>query len=113
MRPPPGSVGIDQMLPNARTKLDRITLEDVRHELRYHEGTSAIAAGFLVDVGSEAQRRKLGGVCGALAIERSVLERRLDPRECARLSIADRYALRVAMFYQLGVYVEVRFCSVV
>lgn len=102
MHPPPGSIGIDQMLANARAKLQRITAEDAWRELRDNEGGSEVAPAFLVDIRPEAQRKKFGGIHGALIIERNVLEWRLDPRSDARLSIADRYDLRVIVFCQEG-----------
>lgn len=102
MRPPKGSIGIDQMLANARAKLQRITPEEAWGELRSNEGGSEVAPAFLVDIRPEAQRKKFGGIHGALVIERNVLEWRLDPRSDARLSIADRYDLRVIVFCQEG-----------
>lgn len=56
----------------------------------------------MVDIRSAAQRDEEGGVHGSLIIERNVLEFRLDPRSDTRLSIADRYDLRVITFCQDG-----------
>ncbi|KAH6907282.1 rhodanese domain-containing protein [Coprinopsis sp. MPI-PUGE-AT-0042] len=100
LRPPPGSIGIDEMLSNARARLQRITPEDAWRELQ--DNGSEVAPTFLVDIRPEAQRRKFGGIRGALVIERNVLEWRLDPRSDAKLSIADRYDLRIIVFCMEG-----------
>jgi rhodanese-related sulfurtransferase len=57
---------------------------------------------FLVDIRPAAQREQEGGIHGSLIIERNVLEFSLDPRSDARLSIVDRYDLRVIVFCQEG-----------
>jgi hypothetical protein len=100
LRPPPGSIGIDEMLSNARAKLQRITPEDAWRELQ--DNGSEVAPTFLVDIRPESQRKKFGGIRGALVIERNVLEWRLDPRSDAKLSIADRYDLRIIVFCMEG-----------
>ncbi|KAH6908639.1 rhodanese domain-containing protein [Coprinopsis sp. MPI-PUGE-AT-0042] len=78
----------------------RITPEDAWRELQ--DNGSEVAPTFLVDIRPEAQRRKFGGIRGALVIERNVLEWRLDPRSDAKLSIADRYDLRIIVFCMEG-----------
>jgi rhodanese-related sulfurtransferase len=55
-----------------------------------------------VDIRPESQRVNDGGIHGSLIIERNVLEWRFDPRCDSRLSIADRYDLRVIIFCQEG-----------
>lgn len=99
LEPPPGSRGIDQILSDARAKLQRITAQQAYNELRNPE---VGAPTFLVDIRPAAQREAEGGIHGSLIIERNVLEWRFDPRHYARLAIADRYDLRVIVFCQEG-----------
>jgi rhodanese-related sulfurtransferase len=74
---PPGRRTIDQVLAEARTRLDRLT---PRQALR------AVAAGaVLVDIRPAAQRAAEGEIPGALIVERNVLEWRFDPASAARL----------------------------
>lgn len=97
--PPPGSKGIDQILSEARAKLQRITPMQAYGELREsHVG----APTFLVDIRSQAEREEEGGIDGALLIERNLLEWKFDPRCPSRLAIADRYDLRIIVFCQEG-----------
>lgn len=106
LEPPPGSRGIDQMLSDARAKLQRITPQEAYEELRESQ---VGAPTFLVDIRPAAQRETHGGIHGSLIIERNVLEWRFDPRNDARLAIVDRYDLRVIIFCQEG-YTS-RYCS--
>lgn len=69
-----------EMLAQARTKIDRITVFELR---------DAVARGaIVVDIRPQAQRAVEGTLPGALAIERNVLEWRLDPTSDARLVAA-------------------------
>ncbi|WP_433685504.1 rhodanese-like domain-containing protein [Nocardia sp. CA-119907] len=71
---------IDQMLDNARARLNRIYA---------FETTEAVDRGaILVDIRPQAQRAREGALPGALVIERNVLEWRLDPSSSARLALA-------------------------
>ncbi|PXX63369.1 rhodanese-related sulfurtransferase [Nocardia tenerifensis] len=71
---------IDQMLENARARLNRIYA---------FEMPEALARGaILVDIRPQAQRVREGALPGALVIERNVLEWRLDPTSSARLALA-------------------------
>jgi rhodanese-related sulfurtransferase len=73
-------VTIDEMLEQARAGLRR------RHA---YELPEAIARGaILVDIRPQAQRDREGVLPGALAIERNVLEWRLDPTSSARIAQA-------------------------
>ncbi len=68
---------IDAVLDAARSRLTRITAEDV---------PAAVDRGaLLVDIRPAAQRAQEGEVDGALVIERNVLEWRCDPTNEARL----------------------------
>ena len=89
--PPEGSRGIDEILADARRRLDRV-------EPRAAYGSGAV----LVDIRPAAQRRTHGEIPGAVVIERNVLEWRLDPRSDARLPFADRYDLPVVVLCQEG-----------
>ena len=94
LTPPPGSLGIDDVLNAARARLDRL-------------GPAAVAAALrdgavLIDIRPAAQRAEHGEIPGAIVIERNVLEWRLDPRSDARLPFADRYDLEVIITCQEG-----------
>jgi rhodanese-related sulfurtransferase len=94
LTPPPGSLGIDDLLAAARVRLQRL-------------GPIAVAAALengavLIDIRPAAQRAEYGEIPGAIVIERNVLEWRLDPRSGARLSFADRYDLEVIVTCQEG-----------
>ena len=92
--PPPGSVGIDDLLAAARARLRRLSAQ---------ETFVAVERGaVLVDIRPAAQRAEFGEIPGALVIERNVLEWRLDPRSDARLSFATRYDLEVIITCQEG-----------
>lgn len=71
---------IARMLEEARAKIDRLTVFELR---------DAVARGaIVVDIRPQAQRAVEGTLPGALAIERNVLEWRLDPTSDARLVAA-------------------------
>ena len=91
--PPQGARSIDELLADARARLDR---------LDPHETHRRVAGGaVLVDIRPAAQRAEHGEIPGALIIERNVLEWRLDPRSDARLSFT-RYDLEVIVTCQEG-----------
>lgn len=81
--------GIDALLADARSRIERISPAQAWHEVR--EGAAR-----LVDIRPAAQRLVEGEVAGVLdpwVIERNVLEWRLDPRQEAALpgvSLTDR-----------------------
>ena len=84
---------IDEVLAEARSRLDRLTPA---------EAVAARAAGaVVVDIRPAAQREVQGGPDGALIIERNVLEWRFDPASDAALPIAD-YDLQVVVLCQEG-----------
>ena len=94
LTPPPGSLGVADLLAAARAQLDRLDPAAVAARLR--EGA------VLVDIRPAAQRAEHGDIPAALVIERNVLEWRLDPRSDARLPFADRYDLEVIVTCQEG-----------
>ncbi len=84
---------IDQILAEARSRLDRVTPDQAER---------AVAHGaVLVDIRPAAQRAAEGTWPGALIIERNVLEWRFDPASDARLPIA-AYDLPVIITCQEG-----------
>jgi rhodanese-related sulfurtransferase len=84
---------IDQVLAEARARLDRLTPDQAER---------AVAAGaVLIDIRPAAQREAEGSWPGALIIERNVLEWRFDPASEARLPIAS-YDLPVIITCQEG-----------
>jgi rhodanese-related sulfurtransferase len=97
--PPPGSRSIDQVLSDARSKLERMTPQQAYDAL--HDPTHPVPV-FLVDIRPAAQRAHEGEIQGSLIIERNVLEWRFDPRCEARLAIADRYDLKVIIICHEG-----------
>ncbi|MBO0687472.1 MAG: hypothetical protein J2P45_30340, partial [Candidatus Dormibacteraeota bacterium] len=56
----------------------------------------------LVDIRPEAQRRAQGTIPGALAIDRNVLEWRLDPSSAWRIPEIRDYAQRIIVFCSAG-----------
>lgn len=89
--------GVDALLADARSRLDRISPRAAFQEL--------VALGaLLVDIRPAAQRAREGDLAGwlpALVVERNVLEWRFDPRSDARLPAAS-YDLRVLVLCQEG-----------
>jgi len=90
---PPARRTIDQVLAEARARLDRLTPQ---------QALRAVAAGaVLVDIRPAAQRAAEGEIPGALIVERNVLEWRFDPASAARLPQAG-YDLQVVIFCSEG-----------
>ena len=71
---------IDQMLDDARAQIDRMYVFQLTEA--FHRGA------IFVDIRPQAQRAIEGTLPGALAIERNVLEWRLDPTSSAHLALA-------------------------
>jgi rhodanese-related sulfurtransferase len=91
---PPGARTIDQLLAEARARLDRLTPA---------ETFAAFSRGaVLVDIRPEAQRAREGGIPGALIVERNVLEWRFDPASDARLPWVHGYDHEVIVFCSEG-----------
>ena len=96
--PPPHSRGIDEILAAARLNLSRLDPHFAFYILSEPRTPPAV----LVDIRPVHQRHEEGVIPGALPIDRNVLEWRFDPRSAARLSIANRYDLRVIVFCSEG-----------
>jgi rhodanese-related sulfurtransferase len=87
-------VGVDEVLAASRRRIRRLTAEE-----------AAAAAGrgaLLVDTRTDAQRRRQGEVPGALVIDRTVLEWRLDPCSQWRIPEATGYDLEVVVLCRQG-----------
>jgi rhodanese-related sulfurtransferase len=91
---PPGSRSIDDLLAEARSRLDRVDPAAAYEAWR--------GGAVLVDIRPAAQRAEHGELPGAVVVDRNVLEWRLDPRSPARLPWADRYDLAVIVVCQEG-----------
>jgi rhodanese-related sulfurtransferase len=90
---PPGARSIDEILAEARNRIQRLDPESAHR--------SVAEGAVLVDIRPAAQRAAEGSVPDALVIERNVLEWRFDPRSDARLPIA-AYDLRVIVLCSEG-----------
>jgi rhodanese-related sulfurtransferase len=91
---PQGARSIDQLVADARSRIDRALP---------HAAAARIAAGaVLVDIRPAAQRALEGEVPGALVVERNVLEWRFDPASEARLPQATGYDLDVLVLCSEG-----------
>ena len=89
--------GVDAMLADARSRLDRVTAQQAYDELSRGEA-------LLVDIRPVSQRTADGEVAptlGPLVVERNHLEWRFDPRSEARLPQA-AYDARVIVLCQEG-----------
>ena len=73
-------VSVDELLAEARSGLRRLTPQEAYDAQR--DGA------LLVDTRTESQRRDVGDVPGALCIDRTVLEWRLDPASGSRIAEA-------------------------
>jgi rhodanese-related sulfurtransferase len=85
---------IDEMLQRARSRLNRLAPEDAAAEL---EGGA-----LLVDTRTETQRSEQGEIPGALIIDRTVLEWRLDPTCPHRIAEATDHRVRVIVICAEG-----------
>lgn len=86
--------GVDAVLAEARSGLDRYTPQ---------ETVLAMSRGALVvDTRTETQRAEQGELPGALVIDRTVLEWRLDPASGAAIAEATGYDLEVVVVCRQG-----------
>jgi rhodanese-related sulfurtransferase len=85
---------VDDVLAASRSGVRRLTP---------HEAAAAAGRGaLLVDTRTEGQRRRQGEVPGALVIDRTVLEWRLDPRSEWRIPEATGYDVEVVVLCRQG-----------
>ena len=85
---------IDTMLEDARAKLRRITPEIAAAE----QSTGAL----LVDTRTYEQRERDGTIPGAVIIDRTVLEWRLDPSSAARIDQVTDHDVRIIVICAQG-----------
>ena len=86
--------GVDARLEQARAGLRRLTP---------HETVEAVRGGaLLIDTRTEAQRREEGELPGAIVIDRTVLEWRLDPASAWRIPEATGYDREVIVVCREG-----------
>jgi rhodanese-related sulfurtransferase len=91
---PAGARTVDELLADARSRLERIGPR---------EAAARVAAGaVLVDIRPAAQRAVEGTVPGSLFVERNVLEWRFDPASDARLPQATGYDVDVVVLCSEG-----------
>lgn len=92
---PPGARSIDQILADARARLERVPPRDAHAEVTAGEAV-------MVDIRPGWQREAEGEIPGALIIERNHLEWRFDPESAARVPQATGYDVRVIVFCSEG-----------
>ena len=85
---------IDEVLASARCRFARLTAEQANVE--------QAAGALLVDTRTESQRRCDGEIPGALLLDRTVLEWRLDPTSPWRIPQATDHAVRVIVICAHG-----------
>ena len=85
---------IDEVLERARARLSRIDATRAAAELA--------AGALLVDTRTDGQRARQGDVPGALVIDRTVLEWRLDPTSPNRIPEAANHDVRVIVMCSEG-----------
>jgi rhodanese-related sulfurtransferase len=91
---PVASRTIDQVLAEARSRLQRVDPRQADAEVR--------AGALLVDIRPQAQRAGEGEVPGALLVERNVLEWRFDPTSDSRIPQARDHSVRVIIMCSEG-----------
>ncbi|GHJ14385.1 sulfurtransferase [Micromonospora sp. AKA38] len=86
--------GVDALLEQARAGLRRLTP---------HETVEAVRNGaLLIDTRTETQRREEGELPGAIVIDRTVLEWRLDPASAWRIPEAIGYDREIVVVCRQG-----------
>jgi rhodanese-related sulfurtransferase len=85
---------IDEKLDQARRRLKRVDAREAAVELD--------RGALLVDIRTDAQRIRDGEILGALVIDRTVLEWRLDPTSPSRIAQATGHDVRVMVLCAEG-----------
>jgi rhodanese-related sulfurtransferase len=85
---------VDELLDKSRRRLRRVTPQEAAAE----QATGAI----LVDTRTFEQRERDGAIPGALVIDRTVFEWRLDPRSPSHVPEADSHNVRVIVLCAEG-----------
>lgn len=94
MSRPPGARGVDDLLADARSRLQRLSPAQAQAAVRQ--------GAVLVDIRPGWQRGTEGEVPGALIVERNHLEWRFDPEGGARLPEATGYDRQVIVLCSEG-----------
>ncbi|MGN9777938.1 rhodanese-like domain-containing protein [Micromonospora sp. H33] len=88
------SPGVDALLEQARAGVRRLTP---------HQAVEAVRTGaLLIDTRTDAQRREQGDLPGAIVIDRTILEWRLDPASAWRIPEATGYDLKIVVVCRQG-----------
>ncbi|MGI4895008.1 MAG: rhodanese-like domain-containing protein [Janthinobacterium lividum] len=87
-------MGINEVLSAARDGVDRLTATQT--------AAAAQRGALIIDTRTEAHRREQGEFPGALVIDRTVLEWRLDPMSPWRIPEASSYDLEVVVVCRHG-----------
>ena len=86
--------GIDEVLAVAQGGLDRVSSDELAHE---------VAGGAIViDIRPADQRERDGDLPGAVVVDRNVLEWRLDPTSSHRLPVATGHDVRFVIVCNEG-----------
>ena len=88
------SGGVDAVLAASRAGVRRLTPRELLE--------AAARGALVVDTRTEAQRRRQGELPGAVVIDRTVLEWRLDPASDSRIPEATGYDLEVVLVCRQG-----------
>lgn len=88
------SPGVDALLEQARAGVRRLTP---------HQTVEAVRTGaLLIDTRTDTQRQEQGDLPGAIVIDRTVLEWRLDPASAWRIPEATTYDQRIVVVCRQG-----------
>jgi rhodanese-related sulfurtransferase len=87
-------MGVDDVLARARIGTTRLRPQDV--------AVAQARGALLVDTRTDLQRRHQGELPGAVVIDRTVLEWRLDPASPSRIPEAESYDLQVVVVCRQG-----------
>ncbi|HUE60646.1 MAG TPA: rhodanese-like domain-containing protein [Acidimicrobiales bacterium] len=85
---------IDELLADARSRLDRVRVEDL--------AAAQKDRALVVDIRPVEQRARDGGLPGAIVIDRNVLEWRLDPASPDRISEVTDYNCQIILVCNEG-----------
>ena len=85
---------IDQLVSEARSRLDRVLPENLEDE--------CAAGALVIDIRNTELRSRDGEMPGAIVVDRNVLEWRLDPASPHRIDSIDGYDQRVILVCNEG-----------
>ncbi|MFI7573772.1 rhodanese-like domain-containing protein [Micromonospora sp. NPDC049497] len=88
------SPGVDALLEQARAGVRRLTPEQTVEAVR--------AGALLIDTRTDSQRQEQGDLPGAIVVDRTVLEWRLDPASAWRIPEATGYDLEIVVACRQG-----------